>query len=171
FSEAKKVVQVAVTDRRGFTGFVELFPRVVPDRFDHGIARVTRLVGLDVDEGFVKELFEEVEHLEVFDSISRTDLFQSFKRASAGEDSHSAEGDPFLLGEKIVAPVDQSLECLLMGKTISPATAQQPETIVEPRRDLLDAQQFDACGCKLDRERDAIESAANLRNRTGICLG
>ena len=58
-----------------------------------------------------------------------------------------------------------------MGKTISPATAQQTEAIVQSCCDLLDTQQFDACRGKLDREWDAIESTADLRNRTRIGFG
>jgi hypothetical protein len=69
-----------------------------------------------------------------------------------------------------VAPVDEGLERLLVRKAVPASTAQQTETIVQSRSDLLDAEQLDARSGELDGERDAIEAAADFCDRGAFVL-
>jgi len=103
----------------------------MPDRFYHRVARILREIELDSDKRLVNELFEQVEHLELFDAVPGTHLLEGLKRAPASEDPHPPKGNAFLFRKKIVTPVDEGLECLLMRQPVSTPATQETETVVK----------------------------------------
>ena len=64
--------------------------------------------------------------------------------------------------EQLVAPRDRGLEGSAALRLAAGRVAQHAEAIVEPPRDLLDRQRLGARRGELDRERQAVERAAQL---------
>src|SRR6476659_6532396 len=62
------------------------------------------------------------------------------------------------LREEFVAPIERRPQCLLPRQRGPPATGEQVETIIEPRRELLDAKGCGACRGKLDRQWHAVKA-------------
>ena len=73
-------------------------------------------------------------------------------------------------GQQVVAPVDQRAQRLLARQRGAAAAGQQPEAVVQPRGDLLRRKHLDARGRQLDRQRDAVQPVADLRDggRIGV---
>ena len=72
-----------------------------------------------------------------------------------------------------MAPVQRGAQRLLARLHRSAASRQEPEPIVQPRHDLLDAEEAHACRRQLDGERKAVEPPAELSDRRRIlgCQG
>jgi hypothetical protein len=84
---------------------------------------------------------------------------------AAAEDAQAAEDRLFGRIEQIVAPSDRRLQRLLPCGQIGLRAPEEPEAVVEPRRDLLDRQQRRAGGGELERERQTVEAAAEPGDR------
>ena len=76
-----------------------------------------------------------------------------------------------VVGQEVPAPVDQGVERLL-ARDGRPATAgEESEPVAEARRDLVGRHGRHAGGGELDRERDAVEAAADLGDRRRRSIG
>src|SRR5271166_6960459 len=69
------------------------------------------------------------------------------------------------LGEQLVAPIERRPQCLLPRQSRPPATGEQVETIIEPRRELLDTKGCGARRGKLDRQWHAVKPPTNGGDR------
>src|SRR6266571_209394 len=69
------------------------------------------------------------------------------------------------------APVDERLKGLLPRHGRPPTAGEEPKAIPESRCDLFWRHCRDARGSELERERDAIEAAADLRDRRDVLVG
>ena len=78
-----------------------------------------------------------------------------------------------LLGrlEQVVAPVDRVAERALPRRQIVGAAGEQVEPLLEPAEDRLRREQLDARGRELDRERQAVEAAADPGHRGRVLVG
>ena len=88
----------------------------------------------------------------------------------AGKDGEAAQDRPLALGQQLVAPVERRAQGLVARQRRAPAARQQPEAIVQERRQPAHAEGVDAGSRELDRERDAVQPAADLgdERRIGI---
>jgi hypothetical protein len=70
-----------------------------------------------------------------------------------------------------VAPIQRSAQRLVPRQGGSAAACQQPEAVVQPCRDLVQADGRGPCNGKFKRKRNAIEAAADCRNRRHVFCG
>ena len=73
--------------------------------------------------------------------------------------------------EELVAPVHGRPKGLLALGEIAGTAAQQSEPVVEPVAEHVWREQGEAGGRELDRERQAVEPAADLRDGGGVVVG
>jgi hypothetical protein len=128
--------------------------------FTCGIARHRILVG--DDERFVDQRREDVEHRPLVERGVLHQRLGRFHRKAAGEDTEPAEHDPLLLAQQAVAPIERGPERLVAAQRRPRATGQQPEARVELVAHDGEAQGRHARGGELDRERQAVELAADV---------
>ena len=73
--------------------------------------------------------------------------------------------------QEVVAPVHRGAECLLARGKIFGSAGEQLEPAGEAGEEGSGRENFDVSGGELDRERQAIETSANLRDGGGVFLG
>src|SRR5262249_44215514 len=71
----------------------------------------------------------------------------------------------------IVAPVERRSKRLVPAGACPTAVCEEPELIAESSSHLLGRQYAQPCRGQLERQREAVESGAYLRNGRRICLG
>ena len=83
---------------------------------------------------------------------------------------HAQAGEDPLLhrGEERVRPFDRGPEGLVTLDRAAATAGEQPEPLVEQGDDLVGVHAHDPRRRELDRERDAVEAPADLRDRPGI---
>ena len=83
------------------------------------------------------------------------------ERAAAAEDGEPGEEPLLVLVEQVVAPRDRRAQrrVALVGVA---AALEQVEPLRDPLEQLLGAEELDARGGELDREREAVEAADQL---------
>src|SRR6266852_8457552 len=80
--------------------------------------------------------------------------FRRFERPATREHSQPSHQAPLSLGKQLVAPVNGGLESLLAPRGSPRAAGQQAKTLIETRRDPVDAERRETCGCQLDGQWD-----------------
>ena len=75
-----------------------------------------------------------------------------------GEHRQAHEHLPLRIGEEVVTPRHHRFERALAG-------LQEPEPVVETRRDLFEGEGPQASGREFDGERKTVETATDLRDR------
>jgi hypothetical protein len=91
-----------------------------------------------------------------------------FKSPPAHEHPQPAK-QPLLVGaQQVVAPVDRAADGLLAGRVIARAAGQQRRWVRQVGEQRLGCEQLDARGCQLDRQRQPIQPAADLRHRRRV---
>ena len=86
----------------------------------------------------------------------------------AREHTETVEHHALGLVEQGVRPVDGSAQRLVALHRGAPPSRQQPEPLVEQVRDLPRRHGDDSRRRELDRQRDAVEPAADLRDRGDV---
>ena len=99
------------------------------------------------------------EHVHV---VVRADRLDRVERAAAGEDGEPREQRPLGPGEEPVAPVQRRAQRLLAGRKIARAAGQELERLLEPPRHRVGRQQAAPGRGELDRQRQAVQPAADL---------
>ncbi len=113
----------------------------------------------------------EVEHVRPVEIVAGGDRLRGFERKVARKNRKPPEQHSLWLGQQFVAPVDQRAQRLLPRERRAVAARQQPETVVQAGGNGLDADRAHARGGELDRQRDAIQPVADLRDVRGVVLG
>ena len=86
----------------------------------------------------------------------------------AGEDRKPAQHEALGVGQQPVAPVQRRLQRLLPRRRGALALPEQIEALVEQCRGLLQAVGLDPAGGEFDRQRHAVELAADPGDDRGI---
>src|SRR5258706_15944197 len=100
--------------------------------------------------------------------IPGADGLAGFKSPAACKYSQALKKGFFRLSQKIIAPINQRLKGLMSWQGCSIPAGQQTKNIIQSRCDLFHRQHAQARGSKLDCQRDAIQAAADLRNRAFV---
>ena len=138
----------------------ESLERVLPDRREH---RQPLLVG-PPEQAVVEERGEVVE-------IGVADALGGFDPEPAREHRQSSEDALLPLGEQVVAPRNGSPQCLLPRRQVARPTGEQLEPPVEPRQQLLRAEQLDARGSELERQGEPVDPRADGFDDGFVLLG
>ena len=87
------------------------------------------------------------------------------------EDGEAAQHQAFEVGQQPVAPIERRLQGLLPRRRRARPDPQQGQALVEQGGGLLQAVGLDPPGGELDRERDAVELAADRDDDRGFRIG
>jgi len=93
--------------------------------------------------------------------VGAADLLGRGEREAAREDPELSEEPLARIVEKLVAPGERLAQRALARRRVACARRQQRQSAVEPMQQLVGTEQTRARGGELDRERQAIEAAAD----------
>ena len=134
--------------------------RVLAQRLEEAVP--VGVVGPDGrDERLLDEAGEEIEDVAFGDVAVGDHRFGRVEAEVGGEDREAYEQLPFSIGEEVVAPRHHRFE----GALTRP---QQPKAVVEAARDLFEGKNSQASSGEFDGERQAIETATDLRDGADI---
>ena len=137
---------------------VEQLARVLADRLEHAEA-----LAVGTDEALVDERAEGVE-------ISAAHLLDRLERASPDEDGQAAEQRPLVVVEELDAPADRVAQRSMPGGRIARPRGEELEAVLQTSEHRRRGQQLDPRRGQLDRERQAVELVADLRDRGQVGL-
>ena len=164
------VVAVAGPYGFGFAGLPELFQTRTGGRSPAaGIAFVPATVFGD-DERLVDEQRELVEDLVALQSPPPPTAWAASRSKPPMKRRQSAEQDAFGFGQQRVRPVDRGAQGLLAAHRRARAAGQQAEPVVQAVEDLGQRQRAHPRGGQLDRQRHAVEPAADLGDGRGVVV-
>ena len=158
--EFEKVLAVAAPNL-GLIPVMQLLERVLADGVEHSIARLPCRAGLGDHQRFVDEPGQRRKYVAggaVRDTLGGRQL------EPAGEHRELDE-EVLLFGtEQPIAPVDSGAQRLVARQRRAAASCQQPEAVVKSQQDVIEGQDAREAGRKLDRQRDAFQASADLRD-------
>ena len=158
-----------VTVRQGgrLAGRDELLARVLADRLEHPVAH---RVAVHEHERAVDEAGQTIFEIERIhpDGVVADDPGRHRDRPAPAEHGQAPEQAAILVGQEVPAPVDQRVERLLARDGRPPTPGQQAEPVAQPHRDVVRRHRRDARRRELDRQRDAVESLADLHDRGDV---
>ena len=119
----------------------------------------------ELHQALVHEAGHHVEDVDRLDRVAvRGDRFGGVQPERGVEHGQSAEHGALALGECVHAPRDRRQQRLLAWQHGSSAAGEEPERVVETGRQRRDGHRSHACGGELDRQRDAVQAGADLRD-------
>mgnify|MGYP007135457263 CR=1 FL=1 len=102
------------------------------------------------------------------DAAPRAYRRRGLEGKSAREDRSAAEHGALLVRQQVIAPVHRRAERVVPRQVGAARVGQEAKAIVEPIGDLIDRQGLEPRGGELDRQRDAVETAADPRQSRGV---
>ena len=90
------------------------------------------------------------------------DLLGRLEDPAAAEDAEPDEQALFLVVEQLVAPLDRRPQRLLALGQVAPAGGEERQPVLQPAEQLVRLEHLHPGGRQLDRERQAVEAAADL---------
>ncbi len=160
--------QVSVRHRRRLVGFDQLLAGVLADRLEHPVAG--RGAAIRKHERAIHEAGQAVREVDRIDLpvVVADDPGSHGHRPPAREHGQAPQQPAVLVREQVPAPVDQRVQRLLARDRGPAATGQEPEPVTEPEGDVLGRHRRHPGRGQLDRERDAVEPATDLRDRRDV---
>ncbi|GAA5765823.1 hypothetical protein Aros01_02314 [Streptosporangium roseum] len=98
----------------------------------------------------------------------RADLLGCLQRAALRVYGEAPQDKAFRLGQQLPAPVDHRAQGPLPCRGAAVSRGEQPEPVVEPFGQVVDVQCAQAGGRQLQGQRDAVQPAADRRDRSGV---
>ena len=156
--------QVTVRHGGRLAGRDELFARVLADRLEHP---VPHRVAVHEHERAIDEAGQTVFQVEGIHpaGVVADDPGRHRDRPAPAEHRQAPEQAAVLVVEEVPAPIDHRVERLLARDGRPAAPGQQTEPVAQPHRDVVRRHRRDARRRELDRQRDAVESLADLDDR------
>jgi hypothetical protein len=112
-----------------------------------------------------------VNRVEVHSAHGMANTLHSVQRSTIAEDRQASEQGLFGRAEQRITPGDSGPQRLLSVGEVARATRQQVEATHEPGQERGGRQDVGSPRRKLDRQRQPIDSTADLSNRGGIVRG
>ncbi len=162
-------LHLCVPDRFELIGDADSVERVRPQRLQQPVVLLPARSLFRHHEVLVDQPAHHVEHGHGFDVAERRrDSLRSLHREDPGEDAEAAEHDLLALVQPVVAPFHRRGQRLLAGEDGAGASCEEMEAIVELEGDSLNGHLAATSRRQLQRERDAVEAMADLRDRRGV---
>jgi hypothetical protein len=89
----------------------------------------------------------------------------------AGEDSHAAEDDPFVLGQQVMGPVNGGFQGLLARQGGARRAGEQGEALVETGGDLGRREDRHSGGRQFYGQRNAVQASTDISHRRRVGVG
>ena len=134
---------------------------VLPDRAEHDEARLRRPFDL-LQQALVHDGRHPVENVHAQISARVADGLRGFQRASPDEDGKPAEETLLRLVQEAVAPVHRGAQRLLPFGKVPRATGEQLQAAFQAGPHRRRGEQLDAGRGELDRQRQAVQTVADL---------
>ncbi len=148
---------------------VRLLDRELADRLEHHEPRLA-VHTLDLpQEALLDQRGERID--DVAADILGTDSLDGLEPRSPCEDGEPRKQRAIGLVQHVVAPCDRRAQGLLPLGKVARATGEQPEPVGQAAEHRLGCEDADTCRRQLDRQRQPVESHADLGNRRGILVG
>ncbi len=161
FRQLPVVHEMAVAYGGEALRLVQPLGRVRGDGLQEPVARAGRSVRHD-HQGAVDQPRDQVQHLVPGNAVPGADRFGSRQVAAVAVGGEAAQDDAFGRAEQLPAPVDHRSKRLLAGRCAALPEGQDPEAVVEPRGQLPYSKGSYPGGGELQRERDAVQTPADL---------
>ncbi|GAB3920153.1 hypothetical protein GCM10029976_005230 [Kribbella albertanoniae] len=145
-------------NRRFVAGGTQLLEGVVPDTLQQN-ETATRLDRDQAPLGEVGQNRLQVRRLEV---LAAHDLFGGLQRAAADEDGHPVQNLAADRIEERAAPVDRRTETGVPSAGRAHTADEQPQPILDPHSQLLDAQRPGQAGREFDGQRKPVDRRTDL---------
>ena len=161
---------VAAPVRVDLARLFEALERVLPQRLEELVARGAVGSRLGHQHRLGHQLAERVEHVEAPDGLVGDHRLRGRGVERPDERPEAVEHRAFHVTQERVRPVDGGAQRLVALDGSAAAPGEEPEPLVEQRRDLGGLEAGDAGGGELDGERDAVEPAADLHHGRRVGL-
>lgn len=155
---------MASAHRFGLTRPQQLRARVLAHRLQQVIARRPAIYLLDQHQGFIHQARQQIQHILLVDPIPSAYRLRGVECPPAGKGREPAQQRALAAREQVIAPIDQRALRLLARQRRPAATSEQAEAVVEPLRHLLHRHRTHPGRGQLQRQRNAIQPAADLGN-------
>ena len=152
------------------TALREAFQCVFADGAEHqeaGLAIARRHLA---QQALLDERTEAIEQVDV-QLVPRAHLLDGVQSGAAQEDGEAPEERPFVIGQQLVAPVDRSAQRLLPLRAIAAAAGEKIQPVAQARQHRLGSEDVDPRRGQLDRQGEAVQPRADLRNGGRILVG
>ncbi|MFY4695353.1 hypothetical protein [Burkholderia glumae] len=159
-----EVARVACGERLRLAGRVQLFERVGARGLGQAVA-CHRAVELHADERLRHQFADPVHHGAHRQLAVAGHGAHRFQRERAAERREPPQQRAALAIEQREAPVERGAQRLVARQRGAKTARQQREPVGQPLVDAVDAEADDARGGQLDRERNAVEAAADLADQ------
>ena len=93
------------------------------------------------------------------------------QREAVDEGRQPAQQSALGVGQQVVAPVDGRSQRLVTRQLGAVTAAEHTKAVIQPRGDLFGRQCTDPRGGQLDRQRQPVEMAADVRHRLAVAGG
>ena len=164
----KHVRRVCALGRRGLSMLEQPLPAVLPERLEHDEAQFAVLGHSLCEEAVVHERGDAVQDVDAQVLAGVADGLRRLERAPSGEDRQAAKELLLGRGQQVVAPLDRLAQRLLTFRQVACATSQQLERPFDAGQQFARRQDLDpGCG-QLDRQREAVQPAADVDHRAGV---
>jgi hypothetical protein len=161
---------VSATRLQLVLGAAEEAGRVFTNRLQHEEAPFVGLPVLTLQKAFVDEGSHAVDELRSQFPEGIADRFRRLEGESSGEDAESAEECLLLGSEQAEAPVDRAPHRVLPVRHVPRTRGEEVEALIETSKKCAGRHHANARRRKFERQRQAIEAPADLRDRAGIVI-
>ena len=164
------VAGVPAGDARRFTAVGELLHRIGPGGVQQAIAcrgAIRPRRNQRLGDELLQRLHDAIGRL----ALLARDRSRALQRERSGEDGETTKNDPLALADQTIAPVQRRTERLMPRRRRPSSAPLQLQPAVEQRRDLPQSVRADPHGGEFDRQRDAVELAANLGKNICVIVG
>ena len=135
---------------------------VLADRLEHPPAR--RAGSADAEQRAVDERAEQVEDLVGVHAVAGAHRLDRVERRAGGEHGEPPGEPPLGLAQEVPAPVDDRAQRPLTARRGAAAPGEQAEAVVQAVGELLERHRPQPGGGELDRQRQAVDPPAHVRD-------
>ena len=164
-------LEMPAAELLGFSAVHEAFARELPDRFEEAIAALAGGAVIDDHERLADQFRQQIEHVARVDAAAAAHVFSRLERPRRRKDRQPVQHQPLGVRQQLTAPVHRRLERSLPGHGGAGAASEQPEPVVQAGFDLLGREHHHPSGRQLDRQGNAVETAADTRDRVRVGRG
>src|SRR5215467_11772115 len=160
-------VPVTPAQDHGLPPGFQLLPSELPNDLKQPIAGMASQL-LHVNERLIDQVREQFKYLSLFDPVPRANGLGCLQGATTCEDTQPIKEGSLLFGEQVITPLDRRLHALLARQSRLVEALEEPESVGEPRSDLLHREHFHPRRCQFNGQWQSIQ--ANADRSYGACV-
>ena len=162
-------LQMAITHPIGIVQLGQPLPGIHPDRLQQPVAGPAVALD-DLQQRLLGQCGDQVKHVVAVDAVPAHHRLGSIQFKRPGKHRQPRQRQPLHVVEQVVAPVQGGLQRSLTCRRPPHPAGQQPEPVRQPGRDLARRQHPHPRRRQLDRQRDPIQTPADLGHRRSVVV-